>query len=196
MKFGDLRVDVPEGQQGTWRVSKFTVDDVKNDIQAWRCAREGRPIKPGTYTRLMHDGEWGPVMSDTPAEVSDHLLFLYQARGRILINGLGLGVVLKGLLIKPEVEHVDVVERESDVINLVWPTYAREPRLTLHQGDAYMMQWGKTIRWDYIWHDIWSSICTDNLEGITKLKRKYARRCGWQGAWVEDLLRRYKRQGR
>ena len=177
-----------------WRVVKFTVPP--KDTRALHYALHGRPVPPGTYTRLQLNGCWDPIMSDTPAELGDHLDFLYQAKGKVLINGLGLGLCLKGLLMKPEVEHVDVVEIEPDVIKLVWPTYNMESRLTLHQGDAYTIQWPKDKRWDYIWHDIWPSLCTDNLEEITKLKRKYARRCGWQGAWAEHLLRTYRRRGR
>ena len=187
-------VDVPEGKAGPWKVTKFTV--LPNDPKAFHYALHGRPVPPGTYTRLTHDGEWEPIMSDTPAEIRDHLDFIRRATGKVLINGLGLGVVLKGLLAKPEVTQVDVVENSTDVITLVWPTYAEDPRAVLHHADAFTIQWPKGTRWDYVWHDIWSSICTDNLPEITRLKRKYARMTDWQGAWVEHLLRHLKAQGR
>lgn len=193
-----ITVDIPEGRSGDWRVEHFEIP-TGPDIQSMRCARDGRPVIPGIFTRLMRDRDWAPVMSDTPAEVEDHLPFIYQARGRVLINGLGLGVVLKGLLQEGKVEHIDVVELEQDVINLVWPTYQDDPRLAIHHADAYTIEWPKGTRWDYIWHDIWHdiwpTICADNLEGIARLKRKYARMCGWQGAWLEDRLRYLKHRG-
>lgn len=194
--YPELRVSVPEGQSGSWKVERFTV--VENDIQALRYALHGRPVPPGTYTRLRNtDGGWDAtiVMADTPAEIEDNLRFLNMARGRVLVNGLGLGVVLKGLLSKPDVSSVDVVELEQDVINLVWPTYQVDPRLHLYHADAFTIKWPPDTSWHYIWHDIWPTICTDNLPKIARLKRKYAGRALWQGAWLETELRRLKRRG-
>ena len=193
MSFEQYRVGVPEGKSGDWKVSKFTIS--KGDIGTISYALHGRPIPPGTYTRLTREGTWEPMMSDTPSEIGDHLEFIHIARGNCLINGLGLGVVLKAILAKPEVTHVDVVESEQDVINLVWPTYQDGDKVTLYHADAFTIEWPKGKYWDCAWHDIWSSICTDNLPEITKLKRKYARKVTWQRAWVEDLLRYNKRRG-
>lgn len=190
----EYKVAIPEGKSGEWKVERFVVPE--QSIEGFRCAQEGRPVDPGTYTRLIKDGAWNVMMSDTPAEISDHLDFIHRATGRCLLNGLGLGVVLKALLTKPEVIHIDVVEIEQDIINLVWPTYQNGDRITLHHDDAFSIQWSKDKRWDCIWHDIWPSICTDNLPEIAKLKHKYARRAKYQAAWVEELLRYYRKQGR
>ncbi len=184
------KVSVPEGTSGKWAVERFTI--AEHDIGALYYALHGRPIPPGTYTRLMP----GPMMSDTPEEIKDNLDFIYKATGDCLINGLGLGVVLKALLVKPEVTHIDVVEIEQDIINLVWPTYQDGNRITLHHNDAFTIQWPKDKCWDCAWHDIWPNICTDNLVEIAKLKHKYARKVTCQKAWAEDLLRAYRRQGR
>lgn len=188
------KVDVPIGKSGEWNVSKFTV--AEKDIRAITYALHGRPIPLGCYTRLMREGAWDPMMSDTPAEIQDHLDFIYKATGDCLLNGLGLGVVLKAILSKPEVTHIDIVEIEQDVINLVWPTYKDGDKVTLYHADAFTIEWAKDKRWDCAWHDIWNSICTDNLPEITRLKRKYARRVRYQEAWAEDLLRDYRRRGR
>jgi spermidine synthase len=135
------------------------------------------------------------MMSDTPAELLAHLDFIYRADGRVLVNGLGLGLVLKGLLLKPAVRHVDVVEIDQDIIKLVWPTYCTDPRAQLHHADAFIIQWPKESRWDFAWHDIWPALCTDNLPEITRLKRKYARKVGWQAAWGQAYIQRMKRNG-
>lgn len=190
----DYKVNVPEGKSGKWEVSKFTVP--KNDIRAISYALHGRPVPAGTYTRLTVEGALdGPIMSDTPAEVRDHLYFIHKATGRCLLNGLGLGVVLKAILAKPEITHVDVVELEKDVINLVWPTYQDGDRVTLHHADAYTIEWPKGTRWDCAWHDIWPSLCTDNLPEIAQLKRKYGHKVSYQAAWVEEELRYNRRRG-
>jgi len=191
--FDKYKVNVPEGTSGKWKVERFTVPE--HDVQALMYALNGgRPIPPGTYTRLIREKAFDPMMSDTPAEVQDHLEFIGIARGRCLLNGLGLGMVLKAIAAKPEVTHIDVVEKERDVINLVWPTYQDGDRITLHHADAYTIEWPQGTTWDCAWHDIWGELCTDNLSEIAKLKRKYARKVGWQKAWVEDWLRSEKRR--
>jgi len=187
------KVDVPEGVSGDWEVAKFIV--AENDARGISYALHGRPVPPGTYTRLMKKGAWDPMMSDTPAEIRDHLEFIYRAKGRCLLNGLGLGVVLKAISAKPEVTHVDVIEIEQDVINLVWPTYNDGDRVTLYHADAFTIQWPKHTHWDCAWHDIWPSLCTDNLPEIAQLKHKYARKVKYQKAWAEELLRDYRRRG-
>jgi spermidine synthase len=63
-------------------------------------------------------------MADSEPEMRDHYEAVARARGRVLINGLGLGMVLSAILAKPDVEHVTVVEVEPDVIALVGPHYA------------------------------------------------------------------------
>lgn len=185
--YDKYKVDVPEGISGDWSVSKFTV--IEKDPRAISYALHGRPVPPGNYTRLMKKGEWEPIMSDTPAEIIDHLGFICQAKGRCLLNGLGLGVVLKALLSKPEVTHIDVVEIEQDVINLVWPTYKNASKATLYHANAFTIQWPKGTKWDCAWHDIWSSICTNNLPEITQLKHKYAHKVKYQKGWLENFLR-------
>ena len=191
--YNQYKVNVSEGTSGKWAVQKFIVHE--NDPGLLYYAIHGRPVSPGTYTKLVSRDSYDPVMSDTPAEVSDHFPIIHRATGRCLINGLGLGVVLKALLNQPSVTHVDVVEIEQDVINLVWPTYQNDSRACLHHADAFTINWPKGTRWDCAWHDIWPSICTDNLPEITRLKRKYASRVAWQGAWVEHLLRSYRGRG-
>jgi len=190
--YDQYKVDVPEGKIGDWEVNKFTVP--KNDPSTLSYAFHGRPVAPGDYTRLIQIGGYHPMMSDTPAEICDCLGFIVHASGRCLVNGLGLGVVLKALIAKPKVTHIDVVEIEQDIIDLVWPTYADGDRITLHHADAFTIQWPKGKRWHCAWHDIWRDIATDNLEGIAKLKRKYGHRVDWQLAWVEGELRRTRRR--
>ena len=193
MLYENYKVNVPEGVSGDWKVEKFTV--AENDIMAIAYALHGRPVPPGIYTRLMKKGAFDPIMSDTPAEISDHFSFIRNATGKCLLNGLGLGMVLKALLGKPEVTHIDVVEIEQDIINLAWPVYQDGERVTLYHADAFTIQWPKDKYWDCAWHDIWPSLCTDNLPEIAKLKHKYAHRVKYQKAWAEDLLRDYRRRG-
>lgn len=71
--------------------------------------------------------------------------------------------------------------------------------LTIRLGDCFTWKPEKGARWDVVWHDVWDNICTDNLPEMTKLHRRFGRRCDWQGSWCRDRLlserRREKRSG-
>ncbi len=178
-------VSVPAGRKGKWYIEKF---EVKNDVERaiFNIHAMGRSVPVGTYTRLMRDGSWdNPIMSDTPAEIYDRASAIYKIQrfgGRILLNGLGLGCILRAALSFPNVERVDVVELEQDVIDLVAPTYP-DSRVHIYHADAHTIVWDKVDTWSVAWHDIWANICTDNLQGMAQLHRKYGRRVKWQGSW-------------
>ncbi len=182
------KVAIPEGRSGKWYVEKF---EVKNDIERaiFNLHAMGREVPLGTYTRLMRDDSWdNPMMSDTPQEIYDQMEVIFKIQelgGRILINGLGLGCVVKAALSFPNVERIDVVELEQDIINLVAPSY-NDPRVHIHHDNAYTIQWNKADKWTIAWHDIWANICSDNLEGMAKLHRKYGHRVRWQGSWSKS----------
>jgi hypothetical protein len=180
---------IPEGHRGAWAVERFTVSKQDSEFDRIRAIfGGGRYVPPGTYTGLKHR-QRGIVMSDTPDERRDHFEAVYRAKGHVLLNGLGIGMVLAAILKKNEVERVTVVEIDPDVIALVGPHY-KDPRVAIFCANAYDYQPIKGERYGAVWHDIWDNICGDNLSGMTKLKRKYGRRTDWQGCWCEYQCRR------
>lgn len=194
------KVNVPEGHVGEWRVERFTISKDDASLFNLRCAFQAgeghRVVKPGTYTRLLHGGAC--IMSDTHAERRDHLDIVWRARGKVLINGLGLGVVVNACLLREDVEKVVVIEKSPDVLALVAGHYRAKFGARFHYelADAYTYQPPKGTRYGAVWHDIWSGINTDNLEGMAKLHRKYGKRCDWQGSWCKDLCQFYQQRGR
>ena len=109
------KVNIPIGKSGDWEVDKFTVSE---EDARWSSVRDGyRAVRPGEYTKLMHKRYM--IMSDTPAEQMDHYDPVRHARGNILINGLGIGMVLLNCMKKEIVEKATVIEISSDVICLV-----------------------------------------------------------------------------
>lgn len=168
-------VNIPDGVAGVWRVERFEIPKT-----AMLFTFGHRAPSPGTYTRLMR-GET-LVMSDTPAERRDHYSPVWEAKGLCLVNGLGLGMVAKAILNKPQVERLTIVEISKEVIDLVAPHVA-DPRLEIVNSCAFAYQPPKGVRYGMVWHDIWDDICGDNLPQMHKLHRKYGRRCDWQGSW-------------
>lgn len=185
-----MTLDLPEIDQDGVKVVKFEIDEAQSRFAGLRAAIGfGRgAIRPGTYTKVLIDGKlW---MSDTPDEKRDHSQVFYEAQrrgGRVLINGLGAGMVLGAMLKLNDVEHIDVVENDERIIRLIGPHYA-DPRVTIHHDDAYDIQWPVGTRWNVVWHDIWLDLTSDNLEGMHKLHRKYGRRADWQASWGREFL--------
>lgn len=185
------RVTVPEGQSGEWRVEKFSV--TPEDLNFWRAYRDGRAVPPGEFTRLLRGQE--VVMSDTPAEVLDHLPFAGRCSGDILVTGLGLGLMVNLLLKNRRVRGITVIEKSSDVIELCGHQFfhalkAGVRQVKVIQADAFTWNPPQGASWDFAWHDIWDSITADNLPEMARLRRRYARRIRErQGCWAEDIAR-------
>lgn len=187
---------VPCGTLGGWTVKEIIVDAEGAKRHNFHVAVRGgrRYIDEGTYMGLFRGRE--VVMSSTPAEIADLYGLFDHAYGRVLVNGLGLGVALAGVLANREVTAVTVIESSPDVIQLVGPTFTNDPRVTIIEANAFEYQPPRGARYEAVWHDIWDNICTDNLKGITQLKRRYGHRAEWQGAWCEATVKYNKRRGR
>jgi len=188
-----ISVDIPDSKIGAWKISTFVITKEDAEFHNIRSMFSSGPTtnyEPGTYKRLTRNGQ--TIMSNTPDEIGDHISFIHAAKGSVLINGLGLGVCLSAILKKTEVNSVVVVEKEADVINLVGSHFTH-PMLTIIHANALEYKPPKNTRYDVVWHDIWDNICTDNLETMATLHRKYGRRCGWQSSWKRDYLKFRKR---
>lgn len=191
------QVDVPEGESGKWKVSRYEISKEEADFGNIRSmfSPVRTSLRPGTYTKLTYAGQI--IMSDTFDEISDHLKFIRQAQGRILITGLGLGMVTLAVAAKDSVEHVTVIEKSVGVLNLVKEhTLAKPcaPKIEIIQADALEWKPPRGREWDWAWHDIWPEISAENNETMSKLHRKFGRRCMFQDSWRRDTVKRLVRQ--
>lgn len=191
--------NVPAGTlDNGWTVEKFRIEDGGG----FHAMIHGRGTANGDYTRLM-TARGGLMMSDTDAERSDHLGFIRLAQhsgGHVLIGGLGLGCVLRCVLLDDQtaggdrVEKVTVVEHEQAIIDWVAPTI-NDPRVEYVQGDVYEWKWPKGARFSAVWMDIWQQLSTDDLADMTRLRRRYSRVSDWNDCWGRTDLLRLRRQG-
>jgi len=183
MNWESYQSKIPAGKVGNARVEKFRVKKVSDFLHAFI---HGATVIPGEYTKLIVEGQL--MMTDTHDEIMDQSEIITTARGRVLIHGLGLGITLEAVLLNPEVSSVDVVEKSIDVINLVAPHFVDDKRVRIWHDDCLTRKWPRGTRWDFVWHDIWPTICADNLPEIRTLHKKFAKRCGWQGSWKKEYL--------
>ena len=209
------KVELPTGERGIYAIQHYEVskdDSAFTAIRAIAGSDSRAFVSPGGYTRLTRGGVI--VMSDTPSEIREHMDPINQAKRRIrhrepvtaLIHGLGIGMIARALLLEGA-ERVEVVELAQEVIDLVAPALREQltagelgdpstGRLIIRQGNAFDWKPPKGARWTLVWHDIWSNICTDNLPEMTKLHRRFGRRCDWQESWGCGEARRYRDRNR
>lgn len=200
-----MRHLIPEGAQGTARVSHF---EITEDAARWENMRYSinrqlwlMRIEAGQYVRLHADGDL--QMSDTQMERRTNCDILRDANGNVLIGGLGIGMLPATLLMverRPgrEVRSVTIVERNPDVIALVEP-HIRDPRLTVIEGDVFDWKPEKGQRFDAIYMDIWPGMSTDNLDDMARLHRRFSPYVNRENplalltSWLVDHLRRERR---
>ena len=186
---------IPVSEKGEWKIDKFEVTEEAVKFQKMRSCNPssmGRGVfEAGIYTKLMRNNEM--VMSDTPDEIDDLRLIISVATGSVLINGLGLGILPMIISEKENVKEITIIEIDRDVIDLVGK-YVEDrckkydTEITIIHADAFTWKPPKGKRYNAVWHDIWNYICEDNLSEMTKLHRKYGKRCDWQYSWMRDEL--------
>lgn len=185
-----MRADsIPEGTSGLWRVAREFVGAMTQAVLLGR----GEFVPPqGMYTFLLKDTMadihrgGAVVMNDFGIELRKHLRFVLRAHGSVLITGLGLGCVLRGVLWMNSVKRVVVVERDENVLALVQPHLPSDPRLEIVQADACEYATNLREPFDCAWHDLWSDPDRDERHlDIThsELILALAKKVPLQGAW-------------
>lgn len=191
---------IPPGVSGSAQIRHFTLTSDSVALPNLRAMRDGFCeflCCPGKYAALTIDGK--TVMSDTPMERLTNHWIAQAAFGRVLIAGLGLGMVPYHLAQLSRVDQIDIVEINPDVIQLVHPRISH-PKIRIQQ--CGIEEFGRAeldkpkadrLKWDAIYFDIWPTITYDDQPQITRLKRMFRpllNREGCMGAWAEDLRKR------
>lgn len=187
---------VPDGKSGDWTIDTFTISLAQADAHNFWMNIRGTPelnVEPGTYRRLRNEEE-GVVMSNTPMELRTNMSAAERADGRVLVNGLGLGMFLEYILQKPTVTYVRVIERSPDVIALVAGHFAHDPRVEIIEADAMQYCPEEGEQFDFAWHDIWTTISDENLVDMQILQDRYMPFVGKsQGCWARRQCLRMQR---
>ncbi|MFA6947725.1 MAG: hypothetical protein WCQ72_01950 [Eubacteriales bacterium] len=144
------------------------------------------------YPALLEGGrEW---MLITPNEINTMKRAVSAAHGRVLTFGLGLGYFAYMASIKPEVDSVVAVERDSRVIKLfrryILPQFPAAAKIEIIESDAFdyaenkLSDCGADVVFTDLWHDPSDGVA------LRKHMRKYESRL--PGAnflyWISDTL--------
>lgn len=168
----------PLGKLGDVKISTFTINE-KESLETLYEYELGEYIPPGKYTKLSINGEvW---MTDTPIEQGLNREVL-EARGDVLVCGLGMGMILPSLIKKRSVRSITVIEKNLQIIQLTSRGLYQFPlrgKLRIVDRNAY--EWKpegflEPIKhFDFIWLDIFYTYPTVDaaLEDRYKLMERY-----------------------
>lgn len=190
-------IDLPEGRSGKVSV-KHRIIPVGEEVRIvgtrQALLRGTRPTsgvvkeQPLRIHELIEDGH-GMWMTDLPEELNQiaEMLHVVRPRGRVLVGGLGLGLVAANVAARRGVRDVFVVERSKDVIKL-----CRAAGYRVGEDDiAAFLRW-HVEPFDYYLLDTW---CGTNegawWEEVLPLRRTIRQRWGRKPVihcWAEDIM--------
>jgi len=199
MTLPDFRspVDLPEGKTGKFEVKHTHGDcfDIVSMREAITTGRQPLTVKLEEPIRIHELYEEGKLwIADVPIEVRQHQesLSKMEPRGRVLVGGLGLGIMAGLLAKRKEVTQVDVVEISPEVARLCKPT---DPKVKVIVQDfrafvAAQRRW----EWDCAFVDLWRGTSEgDWWEEVLPIRRLIANKFGlWYAGtveyWAEDIM--------
>lgn len=168
--YKDMTALLEDDRQGRFGIDHFTIDS--NTLSGARAMiRQGIPA--GEYVRLTDGFE--VVMSNTPMEKRTNRQFVETAHGRVLIGGLGIGMIILAIQDKEDVNEIIVIEKNQEVIDLIQPQLNFNNKVKIVKGDVFTYEpEGKfnTIYMD-IWYAIGSDIYKEEMMPLMKRYRKY-----------------------
>lgn len=192
-------VDVVSQGVATLQTFHISEDDAQRANLATLFARGHyfERVYSGDYVKLYVEGQL--MMSDTHMERLTNQEFVHQAHGKVMIAGLGIGLILNALQNKiqtGEVTSIVIYEKYQDVIEIVGPRYKDLP-LEIRCEDILTYRPQKDEKYDTIYFDIWPSVCSDNLEQIAMLHQRWKthkEKGGWMSSWMVDYLRQQRKE--
>lgn len=144
--------------------------------------------EPLLVHELVHE-DHGMWMTDLPEELNqiEELLFAVKPKGRVLVGGLGLGILAQRVIDQDDVSDVTVVELDADVIKL-----CAKPGYNVVHAD--IMEYLRTSdeQFDYYLLDTWQGTGeTVWWEEVMPMRRLIRKRWGVRAvvhSWAEDIM--------
>ena len=204
IRAGRVPNTVEPAEFGPWTISRVKAEETL-PLCGDQVIMNRKLVGFDDYT-ILHRSTWATlhlpygdiVMEDSRRELRKHLPIWMAARGRVLVTGLGLGCVARGLLANDKVEHVTIIEKCPYIVEKIGPEFWRDPRVSLYLEDA--LEWRFELeRFDFAWHDLWTDQSADepHLQKLhAQLFIRYRRVARIQGAWAfpRELYRTYARR--
>jgi len=120
--------------------------------------------------------DWDTAMVDDPLHTFGMLGLANACRGKVLVAGLGLGLVIHFLALNDKVDEIHVVEINKDVIALVGKYLGRYDKVEIINDDfkQYLRYNIPIETYDYAILDLWSVSSGDSQEYRKKVVNEMA----------------------
>ena len=172
------------------RYELFMYDTPKDRFQGVMIPAIGTVDHQFKFPNIKENGSaW---MSITPNEIFTMQKPIEDASGKVLTLGCGMGYFAYMAALKDSVEHVTIIEKQPEVIELfntfILPQFSCKDKITVIQADAFdVMEALADGEYDYCFVDIWKGN-TDTVPYL-KMKRLCNRfRKTSLSYWIEDAL--------
>ena len=145
------------------------------------------------YLALLKNNEiW---MSVNPNEINTMNPFIAEAKGKVLVLGLGMGYIAYMMALKDDVKSVTVIEKDVNIINLfkehIAPLLKNNKIKVVHDDAIRYVETNKGF--DYIFADLWHNpedgipmyLQLENIAKKNKQKINY---------WLEPSLKAMRRR--
>lgn len=96
----------------------------------------------------------GLLMSDTPQELFLQYEAFKNAKGNVLVGGLGLGMYPAMIYLKPSVKKITIVEKDRDVISLISPYFENIRKIKIIRDDIWHFIKTTEEKFNYAYIDI------------------------------------------
>ena len=145
---------IPDGESGDYKIHNCTESTGED---SWLNYVNYANVPSGDYTVLYRrfGTSWLNIMQDTSREYDEHDWLVQRMSGDVLIGGLGIGMIHIPLLASSDVTSVTIVEKEQDVIDLVWDDCVKDDRFTIVHADIHTWEPPAGSSWDVGWFDTW-----------------------------------------
>jgi spermidine synthase len=144
------------------------------------------------YVILYNINDSRVMMSNHETEIYTNQKFIDNAKGDVIIFGLGLGLIILPLLKDDNIKSIDVVEIDNGIIEVVSDVLKVEDiynKLNIINGDMRNYHLINKKKYDTIYFDIWYNVDEKELNEIEELHSNWSHflnEGGWMDSWLSE----------
>lgn len=113
------------------------------------------------------------VMSDSWMECKTNINFVNNAKGNVLIAGLGIGLIVLAIQDNPDVKNITIIEKDESLKNIVLKQLSKHLNDKINIIISDINEFEPKEKYDTIYFDIWNNISGENLDEMNNLSDKF-----------------------
>jgi spermidine synthase len=156
-----------------------------------RFEKYGESLTIGKEYLMLYDkSQSKPMMTDNEFEMITNQKFIDNAKGDVIIFGLGIGLIVYPLLQDDNIKSITIVEVDKDLIDETFSILLKadtKSKLKVVNSDAFQYQDDK--KYDTIYFDIWAIINEQSFHEMKVLSNKFSSNLnqdGWIDSWCSE----------